>query len=803
MVDNIGKPIGFEPEVEQMSNEMLNIEIQEVGDKANVEMQADGSAIIGEQQNMLETTFDMNLAEVIEEKELGTISNDLFEAFQNDKSSRKEWEETYKNGLDLLGFRYQERSQPFQGASSVTHPMLSEAITQFQAQAYKELLPAGGPVNTQIVGKIDRQREEQSQRVKEYMNYQITHKMEEYDPDMDSLLFYLPLSGSAFKKVYYDTGLERAVAKFIPSDDLYVPYLASDILTCERVTHSLRKSQNEVRKLQVAGFYRDIDLQSYNEETGLQEKENRISGIQKTNYNDEDYELLEMHVYLNIPDIDADDGIKVPYIVTLDRGSQKVLSIYRNYKEDDQSRKRTQYFVHYKFLPGFSFYGFGLIHMLGGLSRTATAALRQLLDAGTLSNLPAGFKARGLRVKDQDTPLQPGEFRDVDAPGGALRDGLMPLPYKEPSQTLFQLLGFCVEAGTRFASIADQKVGEGAAAGAPVGTTMALMERGARVMSAIHKRLHYAQRIEFKLLGKIFAESLPPVYPYEVGNDGIPSLKAEDFSDDIDIIPISDPNIFSMAQRVTLAQTQLQLAQADPESHNMYEAYRRMYQALGVKDIDVILPIPPQPEPLDPAVENAGSLKGQNLIAFRNQNQMAHIDAHRAFMSSALVKNNPPTMAILQGHIMEHVGLQAREEVEEENKQEIDQISAQYGGEIPPELQQQFQEAMEQQISEKIALMTEEMVTEEQEVLQEMGDDPLVALKQQEINIKAQDLQRKSAMDQGRLGIDQERLDQTASIAQDRIDSQEDIAQLRANVNLSKQKTPKTVDVNKNVRFDN
>tara|TARA_R110002126_G_scaffold67743_1_gene171443 strand:- start:3845 stop:6253 length:2409 start_codon:yes stop_codon:yes gene_type:complete len=802
MVDNIGKPIGFATEENEAISQMVDMEIVE-NSVDNIQMMEDGSAVIGEQQNMLETTFDMNLAEVIEEKELGTISNDLFEAFQNDKSSRKEWEETYKNGLDLLGFRYQERSQPFQGASSVTHPMLSEAITQFQAQAYKELLPAGGPVNTQIVGKIDRQREEQSQRVKEYMNYQITHKMEEYDPDMDSLLFYLPLSGSAFKKVYYDTGLERAVAKFIPSDDLYVPYLASDILTCERVTHSLRKSQNEVRKLQVAGFYRDIDLQSYNEETGLQEKENRISGIQKTNYNDEDYELLEMHVYLNIPDIDADDGIKVPYIVTLDRGSQKVLSIYRNYKEDDQSRKRTQYFVHYKFLPGFSFYGFGLIHMLGGLSRTATAALRQLLDAGTLSNLPAGFKARGLRVKDQDTPLQPGEFRDVDAPGGALRDGLMPLPYKEPSQTLFQLLGFCVEAGTRFASIADQKVGEGAAAGAPVGTTMALMERGARVMSAIHKRLHYAQRIEFKLLGKIFAESLPPVYPYEVGNDGIPSLKAEDFSDDIDIIPISDPNIFSMAQRVTLAQTQLQLAQADPESHNMYEAYRRMYQALGVKDIDVILPIPPQPEPLDPAVENAGSLKGQNLIAFRNQNQMAHIDAHRAFMSSALVKNNPPTMAILQGHIMEHVGLQAREEVEEENKQEIDQISAQYGGEIPPELQQQFQEAMEQQISEKIALMTEEMVTEEQEVIEEMGDDPLVALKQQEINIKAQDLQRKSAMDQGRLGIDQERLDQTASIAQDRIDSQEDIAQLRANVNLSKQKTPKTVDVNKNVRFDN
>ena len=809
MADNIDKPIGFATEQNEAISQMVDMEIVENA-VDNVQMMEDGSAVIGDQSSMVETSFDMNLAEVIEENELGKISNDLFESFETDKSSRKEWEETYKKGLDLLGFRYQERSQPFQGASSVTHPMLSEAITQFQAQAYKELLPPGGPVSTQIIGKVDRQREEQSQRVKEYMNYQISHNMEEYDPDMDSLLFYLPLSGSAFKKVYYDTGLERAVAKFIPSDDLYVPYLSTDILTCERVTHSLRKSENEIRKLQVAGFYRDVPLQVYDNETGLKEKEDRISGIQKTGYNNEDYELLEMHVDLNIPGIDADDGIKVPYIVTLDRGSTKILSIYRNYKEDDPKRKKTQYFVHYKFLPGFSFYGFGLIHMLGGLSRTATAALRQLLDAGTLSNLPAGFKARGLRVKDDDTPLQPGEFRDVDAPGGSLREGLMPLPYKEPSGTLFQLLGFCVEAGTRFAAIADQKVGEGAAAGAPVGTTMALMERGARVMSAIHKRLHYAQKIEFKLLAKIFAEALPAVYPYEVGDDGIQSLKAEDFSDDIDIIPVSDPNIFSMSQRVTLAQTQLQLAQADPESHNMYEAYRRMYQALGVKDIDVILPIPPQPEPTDPAVENANSLRGQGLVAFRNQNQMAHIDAHRAFMSSALVKNNPPTMAILQGHIMEHVGLQAREEVEEESKQELEQITQQYGGQIPPELQQQFQEAMEQQISEKIALMTEEMVTEEQEVLQEMGEDPLINLKQQEINIKAGDLQRKTAMDQGRLGMDQAKLAQTADLTQDKIDSQEDIAQLRANVNLTKQKeiekskkNPRKVDVQKDIRFDN
>ena len=803
-------PAGFPEEQAEAISQLTDIELQEGLTPENVEIQEDGSAIIGAPEDLIETTFDMNLAEVIDESELGKISSDLFESFETDKSSRKEWEETYKKGLDLLGFRYQERTQPFSGASSVTHPMLSEAITQFQAQAYKELLPPGGPVSTQIIGKVDRQREEQSQRIKEYMNYQISHNMEEYDPDMDSLLFYLPLSGSAFKKIYYDVDLERAVAKFIPSDDLYVPYLSTDILTCERVTHTLRKTENEIRKLQVAGFYRDIPLQVYDDETGLQEKEDRISGMQKTGYNNDDYELLEMHVDLNIPGIDADDGIKVPYIVTLDRGSTKILSIYRNYKEDDPKRKKTQYFVHYKFLPGFSFYGFGLIHMLGGLSRTATAALRQLLDAGTLSNLPAGFKARGLRVKDDDTPLQPGEFRDVDAPGGSLREGLMPLPYKEPSGTLFQLLGFCVEAGTRFAAIADQKVGEGAAAGAPVGTTMALMERGARVMSAIHKRLHYAQKIEFKLLAKIFAEALPAVYPYEVGNDAIPSLKAEDFSDDIDIIPVSDPNIFSMSQRVTLAQTQLQLAQADPESHNMYEAYRRMYQALGVKDIDIILPIPPQPEPTDPAVENANSLRGQGLVAFRNQNQLAHIDAHRAFMSSYLVKNNPPTMAILQAHIMEHVGLQAREEVEEENQQELEQITQQYGGQIPPELQQQFQEALEQQISEKIALMTEEMVTEEQEILQEMGEDPLINLKQQEINIKAGDLQRKTAMDQGRLGMDQAKLQQTAELTQDKIDSQEDIAQLRANVNLTKQKEiekskkdPRKVDVQKDIRFDN
>jgi len=784
----VEKPIGFIPEQEQAIEQMVEIDGSAFADDLapNVEMMEDGSAIIGEQEQVITSSFDMNLAEVLDDDTLNLISSELRQAFEDDKASRKDWEETYKKGLDLLGFKYTERSQPFQGASSVTHPMLSEAITQFQAQAYKELLPSGGPVNTQILGNTSIQKEEQAQRIKDFMNYQITYEMEEYDPDMDSLLFYLPLSGSAFKKVYYDEGMGRAVSKFVPSDDLYVPYQTTDFPSCERITHVIRRTKNDITKMQVAGMYRDVDLSVLNNETALQEKEATLSGIKKS-YHDEDYQLLEMHVDLNIEGIDTEDGIKVPYIVTIDEGSSNVLSIYRNYDEQDGRQKKRQYFVHYKFLPGFSFYGFGLIHMLGGLSRTATAALRQLLDAGTLSNLPAGFKARGLRVADDDTPLQPGEFRDVDAPGGSLREGLVPLPYKEPSATLFQLLGFCVEAGSRFAAVADQKVGDAAQAGAPVGTTMALMERGARVMSAIHKRLHYAQKIEFKLLAKIFAESLDPQYPYEVGTDQIQGLKQSDFSKDIDIIPISDPNIFSMAQRVTLAQTQLQLAQADPASHNMYEAYRRMYQALGVKDIDVLLPVPSQPQPMDPGTENSGAVTGQPLVAFRGQNHNAHLDAHRALMSSFLVKSNPQVMAILQAHIMEHVSIQAREEVEEESKPEIDQITAQYGGQIPEELQLQVQERIESQVAEKVAEMTDEMVQEEAEAVQEMNEDPLVGLKQQEIDLRAQDIQRKGMVDEAQIGIDEKKLRQTAKIAQDRIDSQEDIAQLRANVNLSKQ----------------
>jgi len=752
----------------------------------DIEMTEDGGAIINPEIMPPDTGFDGNLAEFIDENDLQVIASELRQSFEDDKSSRQQWEETYTKGLDLLGLNYSERSQPFQGASGVTHPLLAESVTQFQAQAYKELLPASGPVRTQIIGQATKDKEDQAQRVSDFMNYQIMHVMEEYDPELDQMLFYLPLAGSTFKKIYYDASLGRAVSKFIPAEDLIVPYTATNLSECERVTHVLKRTDNDIKKMQVTGFYRDVDLQVVQEENKVEEKERKLSGIEKTGYRDDQYTLLEMHVDLDVPGFEDPDGIKLPYIITIDEGSGNVLSIYRNYKDGDTLYKKQQYFVHYKFMPGLGFYGLGLIHMIGGLSRTATAALRQLIDAGTLANLPAGFKARGLRIADDDSPIQPGEFRDVDAPSGDLRAGLLPLPYKGADPTLFQLLGFCVQAGKEFATVADQKIGEAAGAGAPVGTTMALMERGMRVMSAIHKRVHYAQRIEFKLLARIFAESLPPMYPYEVQGD-LQSLKASDFDERIDIIPVSDPTIFSMSQRVTLAQTQLQLAEAAPQMHNIYEAYRRMYSAMGVQNIDAILPVPTGPEPMDPGMENATALSGGSLTAFRKQNQLAHIDAHRAFFSSVLVKNNPQTMMILQSHIMEHVSLQAREEVEQEMAKEFEALQAQAGGELPPEQQNEMQELVESKIAERIVEMTEKMVTEEQEVMSEQGEDPLVQLKQQEINLKAQDLQRKATADEGKMMLDQAKLAQNEQLAEAKIDSQEDIAQLRANVNLQKQ----------------
>ena len=583
---------------EQVGPEDVKIEEQEDG---SVEINFDPEAI---NQPGGEGHFD-NLADLLPDEILGRLGSEMYENYENYKTSRREWEQSYTKGLDLLGFKYENRTQPFQNASGVTHPVLGEAVTQFQAQAYKELLPANGPVHTQTMGAPNRQKEDQSVRVKNFMNYQLMNVMKEYEPEFDQMLFYLPLSGSAFKKVYYDELLGRAVSKFVPADDLIVPYTATSIEDAEAVVHKLKMSENDLRKKQVSGFYRDIELTpGYNQETDVEKKERELEGVTKTK-DDNIFTILEFHIDLDLEGFEDKDnagdmtGIKLPYILTLDAGSREILSIRRNYQPMDPLKKKIEYFVHFKFLPGLGFYGFGLIHMIGGLSRTATNALRQLIDAGTFSNMPAGFKQRGIRVRDEANSIQPGEFRDVDAPGGNIRDAFMPLPFKEPSQTLLQLMGIVVQAGQRFAAIADMQVGDGNQQAA-VGTTIALLERGSRVMSAIHKRMYVAMKQEFELLANVFKTYLPAEYPYDVVG-AQRTVKVTDFDDKIDIIPVADPNIFSQSQRISLAQTELQLAMSNPQMHNLYEAYRDMYEAIGVKNIDSILPPPQQPMPMDPA----------------------------------------------------------------------------------------------------------------------------------------------------------------------------------------------------------
>ena len=767
-----------------------------------VEVEGDETVSIGPVPTNTETGFAGNLAEVIPEETLAKISNDLRSQFSVDHTSRKDWEQSYIKGLDLLGFKYIERSEPFRGAASVSHPLLAEAVTQFQAGAYKELLPAGGPVKTSIIGQATPDVEEQAERVKEFMNYELMFRMKEYDPEMDQLLFHLPLAGSAFKKIYYDGNMARPCAKFIPSEDLVVNYGASELEDAERITHVLKISPNDLKRQMLSGFYRDIDIdesdEMYSDYSDIQEKYDELEGVKKSEYSGQ-YQLLEMHVDLdlegfeNIGQDGEPTGLKLPYVVTLEQGNGKILSIYRNYLQNDPMFMRQKYFVHYKFLPGLGFYGFGLVHMLGGLTRTATASLRALLDAGTLSNLPAGFKSRGLRVRDDEEPLTPGEFRDVDAPGGDLRNALLPLPYKGPDGTLFQLLGFVVDAGRRFAAIADMKVGDGSQAN-PVGTTMALLEQGTKVMSAIHKRCHNAQKQEFELLAKLFASSLPPEYPYNV-QGGNRAIKATDFDNRVDVMPISDPNIFSMSQRIMLAQTQLQLAQSNPQVHNLYEAYRRMYISLGVQQVEAILPPPAKPTPIDPGMENAQALRLQALVVFPEQDHDAHIEAHRAFMSSFLVRNNPQVATILQAHIVEHMSAQARNEVMMEVTPQINQEAIKFGGQIPPELQQQFNAQIEKQVAVKIAAKLDEAVAEEQEVLGfgQQGQDPLVEIKARELDLEQQRVNLDAADDLASRKLEEEKLsykkqsDSTKLAQQQRIQNQRTAVQI-ARLNASKKR---------------
>ena len=739
--------------------------------------------------------FD-NLAELLPEDVLGKLGSDLAANYEQYKSSRKDWEDTYTKGLDLLGFKYENPTQPFQGASGATHPVLAEAVTQFQAQAYKELLPADGPVRTDIIGVKNPQTEQQSERVKDFMNYLIMDQMKEYESEFDSMLFHLPLAGSTFKKVYYDTNMGRAVSKFVPADELIVPYTATSLDDAEAVIHTVKISENELRKQQVNGFYRDVELGPPGTDTNdeLNKKERELEGTKKTGKNDPVYTLLECHVNLDLEgfeEVGSDGeptGIKLPYIVTVEEGSRTVLSIRRNYAPDDLKKNKIQYFVHFKFLPGLGFYGFGLIHMIGGLSRTATAALRQLLDAGTLSNLPAGFKQRGVRVRDEASPIQPGEFKDVDAPGGSLRDAFFPLPYKEPSPTLLNLLGIVVQAGQRFAAIADMQVGDGNQAAA-VGTTVALLERGSRVMSAIHKRCYAAMKSEFKLLAKIVSQYLPPEYPYDVVG-GARNVKQADFDDRIDIVPVADPNIFSMSQRITLAQTQLQIASSNPQLHNMYQIYRNMYNAIGVKDVDAVLPPPAPNAPMDPSMEHINALAGKPFQAFPGQDHRAHITAHLNFMSVNMVRNNPMVMAAIQKNILEHISIMAQEQVQLEFREQLMQMQQmQQMAAMDPQVQQQLQMLTNQVESRKavlIAEMTEEFMKEENKITSQFDSDPLLKLKSREVDLRAMENERKMKQDEAQNDLNRAKLMQAQEIAEDKMEQNEDLAKLRAGVSLAK-----------------
>ena len=801
------------PNVEQTVNIPSPDDI-EVAEQEDLESQGDGSPDVQENEDgSVDINFEpgsvnpgqdeghfANLAELLPDDVLDPLGHEMSENYTDYKSSRKDWEQSYVKGLDLLGFKYEESTQPFKGASGATHPVLAEAITQFQSLAYKELLPSGGPVRTQMVGIPTAEKEAQSQRVKDYMNYQIMNEMKEYEAEFDQMLFYLPLSGSAFKKVYYDEVMERTVSKFVPADDLVVPYTATSLDDAESIIHVVKMSENELRKQQVGGFYRDVEITPGSEHESESEKRERELGGVSKGKSQNMFTLFECHVNLDLEGFeDAGEdgeptGIKLPYIVTIDEASREVLSIRRNYEIGDKKKSKIDYFVHFKFLPGLGFYGFGLIHMIGGLSRTATVALRSLLDAGTLSNLPAGFKMRGIKMRDEGQPIQPGEFRDVDAPGGNLRDAFMPLPFKEPSQTLLQLMGVVVQAGQRFASIADLQVGDGNQQAA-VGTTVAMLERGSRTMSAIHKRLYASMKREFNLMARVFKLYMPPVYPYDVVG-GQKEIMQTDFDDRVDIIPVADPNIFSQTQRISLAQTEMQLAASNPAIHNQYEVYRNMYEALGVKDIDLILIKPEAPMPKDPALEHIDALAAKNFQAFPGQDHRAHITAHLNFMGTNMVRNSPPISAAIQKNCLEHISLMGQEQIELEFRDELMQLQQMMqmmqnpqAMQQNPNLQNQVQ-MMQQKIEARkavlIAEMMEEFMKEEQEVTGDFGNDPIAKLKARELDLKASDNSRKVKEGEEKMNLDKMKAMMNQGNVDEKLDQNEELAHLRADTSIEK-----------------
>lgn len=739
------------------------------------------------EEEMDEVPFDANLAEVIDESEMGHIASELLALLDADKASRGDWEKQYSKGLELLGFTYEERSKPFKGACGTSHPMLTEAIVQFQAQAFKELMPAEGPVKTQVLGKETREKIAKAERVKEFMNFQLTTEMEEYTPEFDQLLWWTGYGGSTFKKVYKDPHLNRMVSKLCLAEDIFIPYNGSSIVSkCERLTHRIPMSENMFKKLVAQGYYRDTNVQKLTPPSignEIQDATDKIVGVQAGSESEELF-LLEFHIDWDLPGFEDKNedgeptGVKLPYVITIDEGSSRVVGIRRNWEEKNERKVRKEHFIHYVLVEGPGAYGLGFVHLIGGLTKSATSAMRQLIDAGTLSNLPAGFKTKGARIMNDDVPLQPGEWRDIDVGGADLQSSMLPLPYKEPSQTLQALMVFCVEAGKRLASTADMQVGDGNQQAA-VGTTIALMEKGANVMSAIHKRMHYAQKMEFKLLARGFGETLPEEYPYEVVGASR-KIKRSDFDGAVDVQPVADPNIFSSAQRITLAQTQLQIAQSAPQLHNVYEAYRRVYEALGTKNIDAILTPQNPDKPKDPATENGDVLDGMALRAFPGQQHDAHIEAHLMQGMSPILQANPMAAVALQKHILEHVKLKAEEDVA------VDLFKA-YGmdpGSMVSDLQR------EAAIALKVAEYLKQVKDKQAEMMGPQ-DDPLVKLKEQELQQSAQRDQQKAAIDQQRLAADQADRAEQDRIDRERIQSNEQIAQYRGSIAMQKMNQPK------------
>ena len=737
--------LGEVDKVPPFPEEEIELEIEEDDDVTVIDLDP--------QVESPQTNFEDNLAEHLDDDTLGKLASELTGYYEEDKDSRSDWYTAFANGLDLLGIKQEERTQPFEGASGVNHPLLSEAVTQFQSQAYKELLPPGGPVTTQVVGDDNSEIIQQSRRVKEFMNYQITHVMEEYDPEMDQLLFYLPLSGSAFKKVYFDTMLDRTVSRFVKAEDFVVSYATTDLSNSPRYTHVMTMTENDLRKMQLNGMYLEMELTgaSIPTENQVQEKIDKMEGVKPTYAdNNELYTLLEMHIDLKLLEIE-DHGFACPYIVTICQDTNKILSIRRNWEPDDSLYNKVDYFVQYKFLPGLGFYGFGLIHMIGGLTKSVTSILRQLIDAGTLANLPAGFKARGMRIQGENEPLQPGEFRDVDVAGSTLRDALMPLPYKEPSSVLAQLLGVLVDSGRRFASITDMQMGDLGNQEVPVGTTVAMLERGTKVMSAIHKRLHFAQKKEFRLLASLYARYLPPQYPYALpGGQGY--VMAQDFDERVDVIPVSDPNIFSMAQRVLIAQQMLQMAQVAPEIHNLPEAYRRMYDALEIKNVDSLFQQEQEVPPRDPISEEQAAMLGQPIQAFEWEDHEAYIAAHSAFIQNPMVQDNQMAIQTISANIQEHQAMLY--------KQQIEQVM---GQPLPP-LEQMTPEIMNQ-VAFASAQATAE-VTGRAKAVQEAVElqriDPVIEVQREEIAQRAQ-------KDATQAQLDAEKIISTEAIAEMKI----------------------------------